>query len=205
MSGEHAPQTEAGSTPTTSQSIEASGARDLPNHDASKLGLVAGLQPASLDAPYPSTTVASSPLVAPLSAHGEGPGVRFPGPGVRSLALLLDSDLFFAVKVTDTLKHAGYDTKTLRRAEDFAAALAAEAPALALVHTGARGLDWRAGIAAAVAASVPVVAFGSHVDLAAQQEARDLGATSVIANSKLAADLPGVVARTLSRHHPHQE
>lgn len=124
---------------------------------------------------------------------------------MRSLALLLDTDLFFSVKVTDTLKHIGYATKTLRRPEDFAAALVSETPALALVNTGARGLDWRSGIAAAVAASVPVVAFGSHVDLATQQEARDLGATSVIANSKLAADLPGVVARALKRTQQHQE
>lgn len=121
------------------------------------------------------------------------------------LALLLDTDLFFSVKVTDTLKHAGYETKTFRRPEDFAAALANEAPALALVNTGARGLDWRGGIAAAVAIGVPVVAFGAHVDLATQQEARDLGATSVIANSKLATDLPGVVARALKRSQQSQE
>jgi len=124
-------------------------------------------------------------------------------PGAASsrqvLALLLDTDLFFSVKVTVTLKHVGYATKTLRRPEDFAAALVGEQPTLALVNTGARGLDWRSGIAAAVAAGVPVVAFGSHVDLQTQLEARDLGATSVIANSKLASDLPGVVARALDR------
>lgn len=118
---------------------------------------------------------------------------------MRSLALLLDTDLFFSVKVTDTLKHIGYTTRTLRRVEDLATELAAGHTTLALVNTGARGVDWRRGITTAVAAHVPVVAFGSHVDLATQQEARDLGATSVIANSKLAADLPGVVARTLRR------
>ena len=114
--------------------------------------------------------------------------------------LLLDSDLFFSVKVTDTLKHAGYATRTVRRADDFARALADDAPpAVALVNTAARGIDWRAGSAAAVARGVPVVAFGAHVDLDTQAEARRLGATSVIANSKLASDLPGVVARTLRR------
>lgn len=117
-------------------------------------------------------------------------------------ALLLDSDLFFSVKVTDTLKHAGYATRTVRRADDFARALSDDAapPAIALVNTAARGIDWRAGITAAVARRIPVVAFGSHVDLDTQAEARRLGATSVIANSKLASDLPGVVARALRRH-----
>lgn len=118
-------------------------------------------------------------------------------------ALLLDSDLFFSVKVTDTLKYVGYQTRTLRRVEDFAAALGGSPrPVVALVNTAARGVDWRAGIAAAHTAGVPVIAFGSHVDLATQEAARQAGATSVVANSKLASDLPGVVARTLQRGTP---
>lgn len=114
-------------------------------------------------------------------------------------ALLLDSDLFFSVKVTDTLKYAGYQTRTVRRIDAFTQALEDERPLLVLVNTAARGIDWRAGIVAARNASVPVIAFGSHVDLATQEEARQAGATSVIPNSKLASDLPGVVARALRR------
>ncbi len=114
-------------------------------------------------------------------------------------ALLLDSDLFFSVKVTDTLKHAGYQTRTVRHIAAFTQALEDERPVLVLVNTAARGIDWRAGIVAARTAGLPVVAFGSHVDLATQEQARQAGATSVIANSKLASDLPGVVARALRR------
>ncbi len=114
-------------------------------------------------------------------------------------ALLLDSDLFFAVKVTETLKHAGYTTRTVRRADDFAPALANEHPALALVNAGARGLDWRAAVELAHAAGIPVVVYAPHVDVETHEAARAAGATSVIANSKLAADLPGVVARALRR------
>lgn len=114
-------------------------------------------------------------------------------------ALQLDNDLFFSVKVADTLKHAGYITRTVRSAEAFAAALAASQPTIALVHIGIRGLDWHEALAASRRAGVPVVAYGSHVDLDAQDEARTLGATSVIANSKLAADLIGVVERALKR------
>ena len=111
--------------------------------------------------------------------------------------LLLDSDLFFVVKVRTTLQHAGYDVRTARTAADFTRRLAEDAPALALVNTAIAGEDWRGAIAAARAANIPVVAFGSHVDLETQQQARAAGATRVIANSKLAADLPGIVARTL--------
>ena len=125
-----------------------------------------------------------------------------------ALILLLDSDLFFVVKVRTTLQHAGYTVQTARTAADFTrrlapeAAEAAEAPALALVNTAIAGQDWRGAITAARAASIPVIAFGSHVDLETQQQAREAGATRVIANSKLAADLPGIVARTLRATSP---
>ena len=111
-------------------------------------------------------------------------------------ALLLDNDLFFVTKITTTLKHAGYTVRMARTMDAFAQGLAVK-PDIALVNTAARGVDWRAGIAAAVAVGAPVIAFGSHVDLETQAEARKAGATRVIANSKLATDLPGIVERAL--------
>jgi DNA-binding NtrC family response regulator len=111
--------------------------------------------------------------------------------------ILLDTDLFFVVKVRTTLQHAGYDVRTARSLADFTQRLVADAPALALVNTAIAGVDWREAIVAAREADIPVIAFGSHVDLETQQAARDAGATRVIANSKLATDLPGIVARTL--------
>ncbi|HEY7092213.1 MAG TPA: hypothetical protein VH393_03485 [Ktedonobacterales bacterium] len=116
-------------------------------------------------------------------------------PAQRS-ALLLDNDLFFVAKIGATLKHAGYVTRTARTLDAFSQGLAAK-PDIALVNTAARGVDWRAGIVVAREACVPVIAFGSHVDLETQAEARKAGATRVIANSKLATDLPGIVERAL--------
>jgi DNA-binding NtrC family response regulator len=112
-------------------------------------------------------------------------------------ALLLDNDLFFVAKITATLAHVGYTTQTARTLDAFAQSLNGERTDIALVNTAARGVDWRAGITAARAAGVPVIAFGSHVDLETQAEARKAGATRVIANSKLATDLPGIVERAL--------
>jgi hypothetical protein len=111
-------------------------------------------------------------------------------------ALLLDNDLFFVAKISATLRHAGYTTHTARTLDAFTQGLA-DRPDIALVNTAARGVDWRAGIAAAREADVPVIAFGSHVDLETQAEARKAGATRVIANSKLATDLLGIVERAL--------
>jgi len=127
-------------------------------------------------------------------------------PGVDRTSLqaviLLDTDLFFVVKVRTTLQHAGYDVRTARSLADFTRRLVADTPALALVNTAIAGVDWRAAIVAAREAHIPVIAFGSHVDLERQQAAREAGATRVIANSKLAADLPGIVARTLQASSP---
>ncbi len=114
-------------------------------------------------------------------------------------ALLLDNDLFFVAKVTETLRHDGYTTRAVRRVEDFERALQSERPAVALVNTQARGLDWRAAIAAAREAAVPVIAFGAHVDTATQEAARQAGATRVISNAKLASDLVGIVARVVAQ------
>jgi DNA-binding response OmpR family regulator len=112
--------------------------------------------------------------------------------------VLLERDLFFVAKVRATLTAAGFACAVAKSADDLAARLAAEPrPALALIHFGAPGVEWERGITLAHAAGVPVLAYGSHVDLAAQATARAAGATRVIANSKLAADLPGQVARTL--------
>ena len=111
--------------------------------------------------------------------------------------ILLDTDLFFVVKVRTTMQHAGYDVLTARSLADFTWRLAEDSPALALVNTAIAGVDWQSAITAARAADIPVVAFGSHVDLEMQRLAREAGATRVIANSKLAADLPGIVARAL--------
>jgi DNA-binding NtrC family response regulator len=114
-----------------------------------------------------------------------------------SSALLLDNDLFFSVKVTDTLRHIGIQTRTVRRVEDFVQVLTDDPPLLAVVNMAARGIDWQVGIVAAHSANIPCIAFGPHVDLAAGEAARQAGATRVLSNSRLASDLPGIVGRML--------
>ena len=119
--------------------------------------------------------------------------------------VLLDNDLFFVVKITDTLKHVGYHVRATRTLAEFERALGEEAPRLALVNTAARGMDALSAIRAARAVALPVVAFGSHVDLAAQEAARQAGATTVIPNARVASDQPAVVARTLRRDDERAE
>jgi DNA-binding response OmpR family regulator len=118
--------------------------------------------------------------------------------GEATTVLLLERDLFFSVKIRDTLRYLNYETVVARSEEDFARKLAASAPALAIVNIATAGVSWERVIAQARAADVLVLAFGPHVDLEAQQQARRAGANRVVSNSKLAKDLPAIVGRILA-------
>jgi hypothetical protein len=114
--------------------------------------------------------------------------------------LALEKDLFFAVKIRDTLRHHEMEVTTVRNLTDFEQWLASDGdktPALAIVNTATKGVDWEAAIRAARANSLPVLAFGSHMDLEARAKALEAGAQKVVANSKFVSDMPGLVRRLL--------
>ena len=116
--------------------------------------------------------------------------------GSDPTGLLLSRDLIFTSKVTGTARELG------RRV------LVAGSPALALTMIG----QWRpkvvfvdlaAGDLVAAPAllayqkaagpGTPFVAFGSHVDTAALDAARDAGCDPVMPRSKFSAELPALV------------
>lgn len=115
--------------------------------------------------------------------------------------LALEKDLFFAVKMRDTLRHHGIEVKTARTLAAFEQGLQpqpgpdeqAERPALVIVNTATTGVDWEAAIRQARAAGYPVLAFGSHMDLDARARAIAAGAQRVVANSKFTSDMPALV------------
>ena len=115
--------------------------------------------------------------------------------------LALEKDLFFAVKMRDTLRHHDIEVKTVRTLpafEQLLAAPAGERPELVIVNTATTGVDWESAIRQARAQGLPVLAFGSHMDLEARERALKAGAQRVVANSKFATDMPGLVQRMLS-------
>lgn len=114
--------------------------------------------------------------------------------------IALEKDLFFAVKIRDTLRHYDMDTTIARTLTTFEQQLEARdrsLQALAIVNIATKGVDWEAAIQSARAQHLPVLAFGSHMDLAARAKALQAGAQKVVANSKFARDMPGLVQRTL--------
>ena len=115
--------------------------------------------------------------------------------------LALEKDLFFSVKMRDTLRHHDMEVTTVRTLPAFEQHLAAngdERPALVIVNTATQGVDWEAAIREARAYGLPVLAFGSHMDLGAREKALAAGALRVVANSKFTSDMPGLVQRMLS-------
>lgn len=114
--------------------------------------------------------------------------------------LALEKDLFFAVKMRDTLRHHDMEVKTARTLSIFEQGLnagGAEKPALVIVNIATPGVDWEAAIRQARAAGYPVLAFGSHMDLEARAKALAAGAQRVVANSKFSSDMPGLVRRMM--------
>lgn len=115
--------------------------------------------------------------------------------------LALEKDLFFAVKMRDTLRHHEMEVKIARTLAAFEQELASEVepvPALVIVNISIQGVDWEAAIRQAHARGYPVLAFGSHMDLDARAKALQAGAQRVVANSKFATDMPGLVRRMLN-------
>jgi DNA-binding response OmpR family regulator len=113
--------------------------------------------------------------------------------------LALEKDLYFSVRMRDTLRHHGMEVTTVRTLSAFEQRLTGdEPPALVIVNTATTGVDWEAAIRAARAHGLPVLAFGSHMDLEARARALQAGAHKVVANSKFTSDMPGLVKRMLS-------
>ena len=115
--------------------------------------------------------------------------------------LALEKDLFFSVKMRDTLRHHGMDVTIVRTLAAFEQRVAAEGdekPALVIVNTAISGVDWEGAIRRAREHGLTVLAFGSHMDLEARQKALQAGAQRVVANSKFASDMPGLVHKMIS-------
>ncbi|MDQ2905986.1 MAG: response regulator [Chloroflexota bacterium] len=114
--------------------------------------------------------------------------------------LALEKDLFFSVKMRDTLRHHEMEVAIARTLSGFLQHLQAPAaPDLVIVNIATPGVDWEAAIRQARASGLPVLAFGSHMDLEARAKALQAGAQRVVANSKFTADMPALVQRMLNQ------
>jgi len=111
----------------------------------------------------------------------------------------LVKDLFFSSKITEATRHLGLVALIENDAAAFEDTIREEHPGLALIDLGLRGVDWVGTVRHLRAdpdfATLPIVAFGSHMDLEARERALAAGCTEFVANSKIATDLAHIVAR----------
>ena len=105
------------------------------------------------------------------------------------------NDLMFGSRIRSAAEHAGVRTLFVRTPAELQAS-AAEAH-LVLLDLETRWLDAPAAVralkATAATAAVPVIAFGSHVNGEALQEARAAGADRVLARSAFVKVLPDLL------------
>lgn len=113
--------------------------------------------------------------------------------------LLLSRDLFFNSKITGTAQALGRRVSVATSHEKALEKLASDPPRVVFVDLGAADLCSPEALALLrqAAPSVPFIAFGSHVDTATLNAAREAGCAEVMPRSKLTACLPDLIRQYL--------
>lgn len=112
--------------------------------------------------------------------------------------LLAIPDLFFSVRIAEAARALGFTPEDVGLPD---LPRRAEGAVLVVLDLGQPG-DWQAALRAlkadATSANVPVLAFGSHVDVAASRAAVKAGADRLVTRGKLVAELPSLLTATAS-------
>lgn len=122
------------------------------------------------------------------------------GNNARPTVLAYVRDLFFAVRIQDVVERLDGRAQIVQDAGDLALGIR-DVPVLVIVEMGsANDTDWQQVILQSRRENrgVPVVAFGSHVDVAAREAARRAGCDHVWAKSRFVHELPALVERYVS-------
>jgi hypothetical protein len=122
---------------------------------------------------------------------------RMPGPDLGEI-VVLNRDLFFGVKIGNVLRGLGYRVSFVQSTEAFVERLRSTetAPVLGVVDMGA-GVDW-AAVAAAIGGdgeAIPVLVFGSHLDVEGRRAAKAAGVRRVVSNGDFHRDMVALVRR----------
>ena len=120
-----------------------------------------------------------------------------PDAAARPAIVVLAPDLFFAARFEDVIRAQGGQPVIVNTPDEFIAAVDAHYPVLALLDLNAAD-GWQTALQRIklrpATRQVPVVAFGSHVEVDILRAARAAGADHAWPRSKLMGDLPKVIA-----------
>ena len=122
-----------------------------------------------------------------------------------SRVLALVDDLLFLSRIREAARGVGAEVRAVRGPADLLAA-ARQGAGLVLVDADGSRLPWADAVRALRAdpslASLPVVAFLSHVHADRAEAARAAGCARVLARGAFVQDLPGLIATAVSTDTP---
>jgi len=138
--------------------------------------------------------------------------------GYTPLILGFVADLFFAVKIEAAARQLDYQVRWIERGEEAASSperqyaehldgpggvlieqITGWQPALMIFDLGNKEVPWRSWLplikSAPATRRIPVICYGSHVDVDSMREAKERGADAVLARSRFVSDLPGLIRK----------
>jgi ActR/RegA family two-component response regulator len=110
--------------------------------------------------------------------------------------LVLNKDLFFGVKIGNALRAQGFEVMFRPATDAFVTAARAERPRLGIIDLNLQP-DWSA-IAELVAEEgqeMPILVFGSHLDVDGLRAAKAAGVTRVVSNGEFHRNMIELVNR----------
>lgn len=130
----------------------------------------------------------------------------------RPLLLVMVDDLMFGAQIASVAAHLGYAIRLVEKPADLtpdphalgpvAAAVDAVArlqPALIILDTGSQVIPWTDWLPALKSAPatrrIPVLAFGSHVNVEATRHAKACGAEQVVGRGRFSSAMPDLITR----------
>lgn len=114
----------------------------------------------------------------------------------RGLIVVLNRDLFFGVRIGNTLRDLGYAVAFVPTTGTFVERLRGEGPvALGIIDMSA-GVEWELiRELRAEGNETPLLAFGSHTDVDGRRAAKAAGVTRIVSNGEFHHELVPLVRR----------
>ncbi len=124
-------------------------------------------------------------------------------PKQTGLLVVLNRDLFFGVRIGNTLRALGYDVVFVQTTDAFVARLRGPEPvALGIIDMSA-GVAWdRIRSARDAGLATPLLAFGSHLDVEGRRAAKAAGVTRIVSNGDFHRDMVHLVRRYAAPPEP---
>ena len=113
--------------------------------------------------------------------------------------LALTPDLFFSTRISSALSRAGHAVRIVDTSDQEAIEEAVWSlnPALAILDLGAAFWDWQSALRHLTESEpeLPILAYGSHMNVDATKTAKANGATRVVAKSEFVNNMLNLVER----------